>query len=124
MRMMRNKSIRLPLQVLRTCALLAILLCFFNGVSYAEETKQQTTETTSVKTSSKKKADYTAVDEAIASVPKNLSKYSDKSRLDLEKAILASVQACPECGGMKQAHHVCPNCGMYNGRKVLSVTAK
>jgi large subunit ribosomal protein L32 len=42
----------------------------------------------------------------------------------LEKAILASVQACPNCGGMKQAHHVCPNCGMYNGRKVLSVTAK
>ena len=26
--------------------------------------------------------------------------------------------------GMKQAHHVCPNCGMYNGRKVLSVSAK
>ena len=42
----------------------------------------------------------------------------------LEKAILASVQACPECGGMKQAHHVCPNCGMYKGRKVLSITAK
>ena len=42
----------------------------------------------------------------------------------MEKAILASVQACPECGGMKQTHHVCPNCGMYKGRKVLSVTAK
>ena len=41
----------------------------------------------------------------------------------LEKAILAEVQACPNCGGMKQPHHVCPNCGMYNGRKVLSVTA-
>ena len=42
----------------------------------------------------------------------------------LEKAILAAVQPCPECGGMKQSHHVCPNCGMYNGRKVLSVVAK
>ena len=28
------------------------------------------------------------------------------------------------CGGMKQTHHVCPQCGTYKGRKVLSVTAK
>jgi len=56
--------------------------------------------------------------------PKNKkSKMRKRQRVgQLEKAILASVQACPECGGMKQAHHVCPNCGMYNGRKVLSVT--
>ena len=27
-----------------------------------------------------------------------------------EKAILASVQTCPVCGGLKQAHHVCPQC--------------
>ena len=49
----------------------------------------------------------------------------DASTLKLmEKAILASVQSCPVCGGMKQAHHVCPQCGTYNGRKVLSVSAK
>jgi large subunit ribosomal protein L32 len=41
----------------------------------------------------------------------------------LEKAIVAAVQPCPVCGGMKQAHHVCPSCGTYKGRKVLSVTA-
>ena len=58
--------------------------------------------------------------------PKNKkSKMRKRQRVgQLGKAILASVQACPECGGMKQAHHVCPNCGMYKGRKVLSVTAK
>ena len=58
--------------------------------------------------------------------PKNKkSKMRTRQRVgQLEKAFLASVQACPECGGMKQAHHVCPNCGMYKGRKVLSVTAK
>ena len=58
--------------------------------------------------------------------PKNKkSKMRKRQRVgELEKAMLAAVQAGPECGGMKQAHHVCPNCGMYKGRKVLSVTAK
>jgi len=58
--------------------------------------------------------------------PKNrVSKRRKRERVaSLEKAILASVQTCPNCGGMKQTHRVCPNCGMYNGRKVLSVTAK
>ena len=58
--------------------------------------------------------------------PKNKkSKMRKRQRVaQLERAIVAAVQACPNCGGMKQVHHVCPNCGMYNGRKVLSVAAK
>jgi len=58
--------------------------------------------------------------------PKNKkSKMRKRQRVaQLEKAILASVQTCPSCGGLKQTHRVCPNCGMYKGRKVLSVTAK
>jgi len=40
-----------------------------------------------------------------------------------EKAVLASVQTCPVCGGIKQAHHVCPSCGTYNGRKILPAAA-
>ncbi|MBO5939841.1 MAG: 50S ribosomal protein L32 [Kiritimatiellae bacterium] len=61
----------------------------------------------------------------MASPKHKKSKMRKRQRVaQLEKAILASVQACPECGGMKQAHHVCPQCGMYNGRKVLSVSAK
>ena len=57
--------------------------------------------------------------------PKNKkSKMRKRQRVaQLEKATLASVQACPVCGAMKQAHHVCPSCGTYKGRKVLSVTA-
>ena len=61
----------------------------------------------------------------MASPMNKKSKIRKRQRVaQLEKAIVASVQACPECGGMKQAHHVCPNCGMYKGRKVLSVEAK
>lgn len=36
-----------------------------------------------------------------------------------EKAILASVQTCPVCGALKKAHCVCPECGVYNGRKII-----
>ena len=79
---------RLSLRIIGILALLFVMLCLYSGTGYAAETTENT-ETTEVKKSGKKKADYTAVDEAIASVPKNLSKYSDKSRLDLEKAILA-----------------------------------
>ena len=57
--------------------------------------------------------------------PKNKkSKMRKRQRVgQLEKAILASVQKCPACGGLKQAHRVCPKCGTYKGRKVLSVSA-
>ena len=27
--------------------------------------------------------------------------------------------ACPECGHMRRAHHVCLNCGTYKGIQVL-----
>ena len=43
----------------------------------------------------------------MASPKHKKSKMRKRQRVaQLEKAILASVQACPECGGMKQAHHV------------------
>jgi large subunit ribosomal protein L32 len=38
------------------------------------------------------------------------------------KAVLASVSACPACGYHQQAHRVCPGCGEYRGRKVISIT--
>ncbi len=61
----------------------------------------------------------------MASPKHKKSKMRKRQRVgQLEKAILASVQACPNCGGMKQAHHVCPNCSDVYKRQVLSVTAK
>ena len=35
-----------------------------------------------------------------------------------------SVGDCPRCHAPKLPHHVCPACGFYNGRKVLTVKQK
>lgn len=32
----------------------------------------------------------------------------------------AATESCPECGAVKQRHHVCPACGTYRGRKVFA----
>lgn len=61
----------------------------------------------------------------MASPKHKKSKMRKRQRVaQLEKAIIASVETCPACGGVKQSHHVCPNCGTYNGLKVLSVASK
>jgi large subunit ribosomal protein L32 len=31
---------------------------------------------------------------------------------------------CPHCHKAKQPHHVCPNCGWYNGAEVMQVSKK
>ncbi len=37
-------------------------------------------------------------------------------------ALSSSVYSeCPECGELKRPHHVCPTCGMYNGRGVVMI---
>ena len=57
-------------------------------------------------------------------VPKRRkSKMRKNQRKAHIKASPAQVQACPNCGAAQQAHRVCPSCGMYKGRKVLTVEA-
>ena len=29
-------------------------------------------------------------------------------------------QECPNCGELKQPHHVCPSCGFYGDREVIA----
>mgnify|MGYP003537531117 CR=1 FL=1 len=61
----------------------------------------------------------------MASPKHKKSKMRKRQRVaQLEKAILASVQACPVCGGMKQAHHVCPQCGTYKTQSGAEVVVK
>ncbi len=31
-----------------------------------------------------------------------------------------ATEACPNCGALKQRHHVCAACGTYRGRKVFT----
>ena len=58
-------------------------------------------------------------------VPKRKkSKMRVRQRRGQVKAEHAQVQACPNCGAMRRDHRVCPACGMYNGRQVLTVTAE
>ena len=55
-------------------------------------------------------------------VPKRKkSKMRKNQRKGNIKATLAQVQACPSCGASQQTHRVCSACGMYRGRKVLTV---
>lgn len=57
-------------------------------------------------------------------VPKRKkSKMRTRQRKGHIKAELAQVQACPNCGAAQQTHRVCKSCGMYKGRKVLTIEA-
>ena len=37
---------------------------------------------------------------------------------------LPTLMDCPECGQKKMTHYVCPSCGTYNGRQVLTIKEK
>jgi len=38
------------------------------------------------------------------------------------KLPLASLTRCPQCAKAILPHHVCPHCGYYRGRQVITVT--
>lgn len=55
-------------------------------------------------------------------VPKRKkSKMRVRQRRAHIKATVAEVGACASCGAPVQAHRACPSCGMYKGRKVLTI---
>ena len=55
-------------------------------------------------------------------VPKRKkSKMRVRMRRAQKKAEIAAVSNCPECGAPRESHRACKNCGMYRGRKVLSI---
>lgn len=57
-------------------------------------------------------------------VPK---KKVSKSRRNMRRAhdsLKASVyNECPNCGELKRPHHVCSECGYYDGREVADIDA-
>ena len=37
---------------------------------------------------------------------------------------IASLDDCPQCHSPKLSHHVCPTCGSYAGREVITIESK
>ena len=47
-----------------------------------------------------------------------------RSRRNMRRAhdalVATNPNECPSCGELKRPHHVCPSCGWYAGREVVS----
>lgn len=57
-------------------------------------------------------------------VPKRKkSKMKIRMRKAQKKAVVPAVGVCPACGAPVQSHRACPACGMYRGRKVVTIAA-
>ncbi len=40
------------------------------------------------------------------------------------KPAIPSLTRCPQCGQTILPHHVCPSCGSYRGRQVITIATK
>ena len=57
-------------------------------------------------------------------VPKRrTSKSRIRTRRAVRKAKVMTVRPCPQCGAAQESHRVCPSCGYYRGRQVLTIKA-
>ena len=50
------------------------------------------------------------------------SKARSRKRRTHYKSAIVTFANCPQCSSTKMPHRVCPNCGYYRGRPVLSAT--
>ncbi|MFQ6614786.1 MAG: 50S ribosomal protein L32 [Fidelibacterota bacterium] len=53
---------------------------------------------------------------------KRISKTRGRKRRTHYKSGIVSYTTCPQCGQTKMPHRVCPNCGYYRGRPVISAS--
>ena len=51
---------------------------------------------------------------------RKISKTRGRKRRTHWKANVPQVGVCPQCNSPKLPHHVCPECGYYKGRPVIS----
>ena len=56
-------------------------------------------------------------------VPKRRTSRSRRRKRIASNSVLTlpKVQGCDQCGEPKQAHRVCPSCGFYKGRQIITV---
>ncbi len=58
-------------------------------------------------------------------LPKRRHSHARTRRRRSHDALKApGISTCSECGEPKQAHRLCPSCGMYKGRSVFSLDAE
>lgn len=61
----------------------------------------------------------------MATVPKRKTSKSKRNmRRSHHRLAIPNLSSCPDCGEKKQPHVVCPYCGMYKGRQVITVKDK
>jgi len=53
-----------------------------------------------------------------------VSKASVRSRKAANRYRGLQPARCPQCGAARMSHRVCPSCGTYKGRQVVSVTSE
>jgi len=51
------------------------------------------------------------------------SKTRSRKRRTHYKAQMPGLGTCSNCGEVKLSHRVCPNCGYYNGRSIITPKA-
>ena len=58
-------------------------------------------------------------------VPKrrNTSSKRNARRANHDKVAAPNIVPCPNCSAPMVSHRVCPACGFYKGRQVITVTA-
>jgi large subunit ribosomal protein L32 len=49
------------------------------------------------------------------------SKTRGRKRRTHYKMVAPTRSLCPQCREIKPPHHICPHCGFYKGREVISV---
>jgi len=56
----------------------------------------------------------------MANPKRKFSKARTRKRRSMWKLEGVSMSVCPQCHQPKQPHHLCPNCGFYRGKEIVS----
>jgi len=59
-------------------------------------------------------------------VPKRRTSRSRRRKRQASNSVLKlpKLQDCPQCGVPSQPHQVCPSCGFYKGRQILTIKSQ
>lgn len=55
---------------------------------------------------------------------KKTSKSRKNTRRAHDRLTAPNLVKCPQCSEPKKPHHVCPKCGYYKGREVITIESK